>query len=99
MGVFAGQSRRRVEVPAELAVLHFEIGRERDEKPVGHGIDEGRTFFDRLRLLAHDLIESLRWQRLEPVGQTEHSGDRLGNDRFEPRWAAKGQGQLIRLVH
>src|SRR6516225_11185871 len=42
--IFPSQSRRRIEIPAELAVLHFEIDRKRDEKPIGHGVDERRHF-------------------------------------------------------
>src|SRR6266404_4682800 len=99
MRVLADESFGHFEVPAKLAVLHLKVDRQWYEKSARHGVDEGRTFLDRLCLGPHCRIETLLRQQLEPVGQTEHRRNWPRQNRVEFARAAKPQRHLIDLVH
>src|ERR1700682_1566072 len=97
--IFADEPVRDWEVPTEFAVLHREIYRKRNEKSVGHGIDEGRTLLDGELLLVRHRIEGFLRHRLVPVGQAEYRRNWLRNQRLVFRRAPKLQLHLNQLVH
>src|SRR5262245_50368552 len=47
------RARGPFEVPGEGAILDFDVGHERNEKAVGHRVDERRTLLDRELLRLH----------------------------------------------
>ena len=53
MRIFADESLGYVKAPGELSVLDVQIDWKRNEKAVGHGIDEGRAFLNGQGFLAH----------------------------------------------
>src|SRR5258707_9755946 len=99
MRVLATESRGPLEIPAEFSVAHLKVDRQWHQKSIGHGVDEGRAFFDGETLLAHARIEGLQRQSLEPVGKTEHCRRWPRKDVLEPRRAPKLQRHLAGLVH
>src|SRR5215475_2838241 len=65
-----------VTIPAEFAVLYFEIASERHEEAAGHGIDDRRALLHGENLLAQCPAEGLVRHGLEPVGEAAHGRNR-----------------------
>src|SRR6202035_3933420 len=53
MRIFADEALGHVKAPGELSVLDAQIDWQRNEKAVGHGVDERRAFLNGLGFLAH----------------------------------------------
>src|ERR1700730_5221736 len=81
--IFADESLWHFKAPGELSVLDVQIDWKRNEKAVGHGVDEGRAFLNGQGFLAHRLIECLLRHGLVPVGEALHRWDRPRQQLFE----------------
>src|SRR5262249_14846510 len=86
-------------VPTKLAIVHFKIDRQRDQKPVGHGVDKAWAFLDGLGLHTQARVEDPVRHSFEPFGEAEHGRERSRYNGFEPRQAAKFELHPICLIH
>ena len=98
MRKLAGKSFR-CEIPTELAVADFDVGRERNKKPVGHGVDERRAALHRLGLAAHRQVEGLGRHGFEPFRKPLHRRHRSRQHFVEARGAPKRQRHALSLIH
>ena len=58
---------RNVPIPRERAVIHANIGDERNEEAIDHSVDEGRALFDGQSLPLQEGAVGFLWHGLDLV--------------------------------
>src|SRR3954466_16356338 len=89
---------RNLAVPREDPVVDVEVGSQRNEKTVGHRIDERRTSLDRHLIQLEPIAEGALRHRLEPVRQTLHGRDGRRHQALVLRRAAENDREAFGLL-